>query len=317
MEPTNLNNSGSILDVILEKCSNTEHSTNGEIVRRGLNEILRVHAKREKTLRESTITLKTNEKFQLQDISEIIEREWVAGKKQVPTTYWADKTSVYVQFASRAVKNLFLDFATTILSSDFKDCITKPNSEGEHVTRRPIRVVMNNVRGNIKAERVEEILKTILSDKEHKMEDFREGKLNMLKSRSIMFNINSEAFKTLFGVLDGALPYTNTQTNTKTRLFMKINCKPWLCRECFAIGNHQCEGRKCAQCGMTGHATKDCKQKTKYCANCKQRGHRAKDVHCPAYLNEVSKEIRKMAFPIESFEDKELRFNLTKHIQLK
>lgn len=316
MDP-NTSNSSSILDIILEKCSNTEQSTNSQTISKALHEAIRIHAKREKALRESTITIRSSDKLQCQEVSDIIEKEWANTKKQAPATYWADKTSVYVQFISREAKFAFLDFATTTLGPDFKESILKPNSSGEHITRKPIRVMISNVRGNIKADRVLDILNNILSSRDQTVEEFREGKPNHMQSRSIMFQVNTEAFKTLFGTLDGALPYTNPQTNTKTRLFLKINCKPWICRECFAIGNHQCEGRVCAQCGMGGHLTKDCKQKTKFCKNCKRRGHRAKDVHCPSYLNEIGKEIRKMAFPIEYFEDKDLRFSLTKHIQLK
>lgn len=314
---SNSTNNGSILDMILEKCANTEQSVHLETVRKGLHDAIRTHAKREKALRESTITIKSDEAMQLQQISEIIEKEWSVGKKQAPATYWADKSAAYVQFISKEVKNSFLDFATTALNSNLKEYIAKPNQEGEHITRRPIRIVMTNVRANIKLTRIMEILRNILSSNDQEFEELREGKPNATQARNIMFQINGEAFKVLFGMLDGALPYTNAESNTKIRLFMKVNCRPWTCRECYAIGNHQCEGRVCGQCGLAGHATKDCKQKTKFCRNCKRRGHRSKDVHCPVYLNEIAKEIRKVAIPIEYFEDKELRFNLAKHIQLK
>lgn len=318
MEANNANNN-SILDVILEKSANIEQASNINTIRVSLDDIIRIQAKREKTLRQSTIMLKSDERFQAKEASEVIEQKWTEEYKQAPATYWADKAYVYVQFISPTEKNKFLDCAMTMLfPAEFKDRIQKPNSDGEHITRRPIKIEIVNVRSNIKLDKIQESLDNIL--KENKLatiEDLREGKLNLRQNRSIMFKANTEAFRILFDTLDGALPYVNTRTNTKTRLFMKINCKPWVCRECYAIGNHTCEGKLCAQCGNKGHLTKDCKQKTKYCPVCKHRGHRAKDTHCPTYLNEVGKELRKMAIPMEYFEEKDHRFCLIKHLQLK
>lgn len=316
MESNNTN--GSILDIILEKSSNIEQQTNKETIRIALNEAIKTHAKRERVLRYSTIAISSDDRFKANEASELIEKHWTDRKDKAPATYWADKTHIFVQFISMEAKNEFLSHANSIFSSEFKDRLQKPNSRGEHMTRRPIRVEISNVRGNIKTNKIEQILKNILSgSKENVLENFHEGKPNHQQQRSILFRINGEAFKVLFGMLDGALPYVNLETNTKTRLFMKINCKPWNCRDCFALGQHQCDGKTCAQCGTKGHVTKDCKQKTKYCNNCKRKGHRAKDTHCPTYLNEIGKELRKMDFPIEYFEDKELRFNLIKHLQLK
>lgn len=315
---SNTNNSnGSILDIILEKSSNIEQSSNRDSIRTALEEAIKVHAKREKVLRQSTITLKSDDHFKVAEASELIEKKWTEESKQAPATYWADKEFIYVQFISPTVKNQFLDFAISALDNDFKERIQRPSKSGEHIQRRPIRVEIANVRANIKTDKVLAILNSILKDKTHKLDNMREGKPNLQKNRSILFSINAEAFKTLFGLLDGALPYVNTATGTKTRLFMKVNCRPWTCRDCFTIGNHQCEGKLCAQCGTKGHLTKECKQKTKFCSNCKKRGHRAKDTHCPTYLNEIGKEIRKMDFPIEYFEEKESRFGLIKHLQLK
>lgn len=314
------NQNNTILDVILEKSSNIEHHSNKEEIKASLIEMIKTHAKREKALRQSTVTFKSDEFFQAKEAAELIENQWTEAKDRAPATYWADKTSIYVQFVTQAEKNAFLDHVATAFPPEIRQRLGRPNSRGEHLERRPIRVEMNNVRINIKADRILATLNKVLEPTKAvgaRVEDFHEGKPNMQRNRSILFKITAQAFWILFGVLDGALPFVNKDTNTKTRLFMKINCKPWTCRDCFAIGNHQCEGKVCAQCATKGHLTKDCKQKTKYCSNCKRRGHRAKDTHCPAYLNEVGKEIRKMDFPIEVFEEKDLRSNLIKHFQLK
>lgn len=148
--------------------------------------------------------------------------------------------------------------------------------------------------------------------------DIREGKPQQVtKSRSIFFKTNAASTKTLLVGLDGMLPYSNQATQTRTKLYLRINVKPWQCRDCYKIGQHQCTGKKCAQCGTTGHSGKECKSKTKFCDICKRKGHRAKDAHCPTYLNEVAKEIRKIDIPLEFYEDKELRIMLTRHLQIK
>lgn len=311
---------GSILDIIAEKSANIEQSTNSNNVRQAINDTLRIQAKREKSTRESTITVKQNDKFNSKTISELIEKEWTEAKKQMPASYWEDKEHVYIQFISGQTKNNFLDFATLNLPAEFRELINKPNSNGEHIERKPINVEINSVRANIKADNIKSTLEQVLEANRNKnaLQNFREGKPNPItKARSILFKTNEQGFKVLFGLLEGTLPYVNMATNSKTRLFMKINAKPWTCRDCFAIGRHECKGRLCGNCSNKDHSTKECKIRTKFCSNCKRRGHRAKEVHCPLYLNEIAKEVRKICLPIEYLEDKEMRFNLTRHLQIK
>ena len=63
--------------------------------------------------------------------------------------------------------------------------------------------------------------------------------------------------------------------------------------------------------------TRDCKSNIRFCPLCKRKGHRAKDTHCPTYLYELTKELKKMAIPLEWMEDKDMRMTLIKSIQLK
>lgn len=311
------NTNGSILDLILEKTSNIEQTTNSINIKGTLNELIRVHAKRERNIRESAISIKPTENFEFKEISKKIEDEWVDKQNQAPVTFWKDNDFVYAQFTTKNMKNSFLDYTAINWPSDLKERISKPDENGHHMKRKGIRVIINNVRGNIQAEKVRTILISILSNSQGEIFDFREGKTHQVSlSRSIMFKTNSEGFKILFGQLDGGLPYSNSLTGTKTRLFMRINLKPFVCRECFTVGIHQCQGQICGQCSGKGHQTKDCKQKTKFCGNCKKNGHRPKDTHCPYYLGEIAKEIRKVDIPLEHFEDANLRFSLTKNVQL-
>lgn len=310
--------SSGLLDIIAERTANTELYTNKAMVKESLSETLKVMAKREKLLRESTIMFKISESITPAKVTELIETTYCFKTNKPSASYLQDKEYAYAQFISQSEKEAFLEWIQlNSITVQYRDAIQPPNDNGEHMLRKPIRVVINNVRRNIKEELVEQSLKRILGDKSDAIQKFKAGKPNdKTGARSIMFSIDGEVFKTLFGSLEGSIPYVNTTNNIRTKLFLKINCKPWACRDCFAFGIHQCEGKLCAKCSNTGHATKDCKSKTKYCRNCKHKGHKARDTHCMVYMAEVAKELRKICIPIEYFEDKELRSNLIKHIQI-
>lgn len=307
----------SLLEVIAEKSANVEQYVLANNIKQNLSELLRTMGKREKITRESAIMVKLDEKVTQVKVTEVIESEYCEAVKKPSATYWADKDYVYAQFISRLEKEYFLAWIQRKRGhSDVKDNILTPNDNGEHLTRKPVRIIINNVRRPIKADLVEKTFKLILGDN-CLFEKFHEGKPDSLTgNRAIIFQTDSEGFKTLFGTCDGSIPYYNASSNAKTRLFLKINCKPWICRDCFSFGHHDCEGKLCANCGSKEHASKDCKSKTKFCKNCKRKGHKAKDSHCPVYQAEIAKELRKVSIPLEFFEDKEKRFHLIKHIQV-
>lgn len=304
-----------LLDIIVEKTSNTEGYTNAATIKENLSEIVKTMSKREKIVRESTIMLKLSGTITSEKITQLIEDSYCSQNSKASASYWFDKEHVYAQFISQAAKEQFLDWIqNNSRATDIRDAILPPNDNGEHLTRKPIRVIINNVRRNIKADIVEQSFKRILVDTSNSLQNFREGKPNAITgTRAIMFNTDSEGFKQIFGTLEGAIPYVSTIHNVKTKLYPKVNCKPWACNNCYEFGKHECKGKTCAKCGTTGHLTKDCENATKYCNNCKRRGHRAKDAHCPTYLGEVSKELRKVCIPMEYFTEKDLRFHFIKH----
>lgn len=315
--------SESILDVIRESTINLEHNINNQVIKNALSDIIRIQAKKERNLRGATVMITTtkitdNNATSTTEIIEMIEREWIEGQKQPTATFWQDKEYIYCQFISKKDKNEFLDYVSTDDKLKFiLKMVEKPNSIGDHFTRKLIRVSINNVRCNIKADRIKEILLRIVDNVED-ISDFREGKIiKDAMKRTIMLKINAEGFRKLFGLLDGAIPYSNRETGTKTKLIMKINCRPWQCKECFMFGQHQCKGRRCGQCSSLDHASRDCKSLTKFCTNCNKKGHKSKDPHCSVYLNEIAKELRKYDIPMEYLEEKELRFALIKSIQIK
>jgi len=308
---------GSILDVINEKTTNLEHLINNKNNKDTLYEGIKVNSKRERLLRESTITIRHDDKYDHNTIVETIEKKWIEPKNQVNGTYWQDKSATYCQFASQTAKNKFLDFATTEPRFELKDLIEKPNNDGQHYTRKPVRLEINAVRGNVKADKILKVLETELPST-GAISDFKEGKPNPLnKTRNILFRANSTAFRYLYDNLGGAIPYVNLDTGTKIKLNIRINARPWQCKDCFKIGQHECQGKHCVQCGQKGHESKNCKSKTRYCSNCKRKGHRAKDASCPTFLNATVSELKKMDIPSEFYEDDEQRAILCKHIQLK
>lgn len=306
--------SNNAIDVLLEKASNIEEIIHKEKVRKFISDCLRTLAKRERNLRESTIMVKYDDNLSAKDIPDIVEKKWSEGEKKPSITSWQDKEFVFLQFADLETKQSFLDFSALHMSDKFVNSIQPPTEMNEHMRRKPVKVIINNVRAAYKTELIKQGLEKTLP--QGALTEFKEHKPNPItKARNIMFQTNEEGFKFLFGTLDGVMPYFGLTLNQKSRLTLKIFCKPWACRDCFSFGFHQCEGKLCAQCSGTKHVTKDCVQKTKYCRNCKKRGHRSKDPHCSVYLQEVAKELRKYAIPMEFLEESDLRFNLTKHLQ--
>lgn len=320
---SNTGNDGqTTIDILLEKTTNIELSNNANNIRKTLAEILKISHKREASVRESTITLKINDDTDFETIRESIEKEWIEEQNESAVTFWKDREFAYAQFITKSAKDQFLDYLKMMVtgtpnSNKHLEKINErlqPPREDRHFKRREARVIMNNIKMN---QKIEEIRNT-LNKLGIKISDLKEGKPNeQTRSRAIMFRTDSKGIETIFGTLDGAIPYNNTRTGTRTRLIAKINVKPWQCRECYKIGPHACEGKTCLQCGNKGHDSKTCKTKTRYCANCKQKGHRAKDTHCSFYLNEVAKEIRKVDIPLDFYEDAEMRFHLQKYLQYK
>lgn len=308
--------SGSILDLIYEKTANVESSTVAKDVKESIKEFLASQAKRERAIRDSTIAVKHSEHWGHTELIAEVDA-WIEKMEQLPPTYWQDKELSYCQFNHKDFKVSFLDHVNQHGSQQLKDNLLRANSFGRHFSRKPARIEMANVKHNIKLERIKELLE-LASTIGDPITEIREGKPHAVtKARSILFKAGASNMTQLFGVLDGALPYNNKATKTRTRIQMKINVKPWQCHDCFAFGQHQCEGKKCLQCGEKGHTTKDCRTKTKTCANCRKKGHKAKDAQCPQYLREITKEIRKIDLPLEFYEDKKQRDQLLGCLQYK
>lgn len=302
----------SILDAIKEQTTNIERVTTNSSTDNILIEALRELALREKVTRESTVTIKNDASLDFEKTSNLIMQEWTIAKQQTPATYWKDRENTYIQFLNKAVKEVFIDFARSKEAlAPVAANILPPNSDGQHITRKEVRIIMSAVPENVDPDKIEDTLKSLTSRKTS-IGKIRAGKsygTQARKVRSLMTSVNAEGFRLIFKSLNGSIPYNDPKT--KIRVFPKIACKPWACRDCYYIGpNHSCEGKACGQCGNKGHTSKECKSKTRYCTNCKRQGHRAKDAHCPTYIREVIKEIKRMDIPVEFLESETKRQEL-------
>lgn len=316
---TQQNNSeatGSILDTIKEQTTNLERIANSNNVDDILADAIREFASKEKITREATITIKCAGELDFDKVSGLITQEWTVAKEQAPVTFWKDRENTYVQFLNKAIKEVFLEFIKAKEQfANIRDKIVAPNHEGQHITRKEVKIIMSSVPVEVQPDKLEASLKN-LAGQHAKIAPIRAGKTfggNGRKLHSLMTGVNAEGFRLLFKGIGGSIPYNDA--NNKIRLFPKIACKPWSCRECFYIGpNHTCEGKACAQCGNRGHQSKECTSKTRYCTNCKRPGHRARDAHCPIYTREVIRELKRMDIPIEYLENKSKRWELLKSL---
>lgn len=311
MEHSSKKSTGSILDTIFEKTANIETAINANTINDHIETALKQHSRRERNVRESTITINHNDNYDHEKIVKIIN-EWIEGTKDLAPTIWQDKLHTYCQTDSSATKQALLNY---LRKQDVKQLITLPDQNGWHFIRRPAKIEIANTKTNLSLESIKDTLTKVLLNSPTRI---REGKANSYtKTRSIFFDADDREIKILFQKLDGHLPYYNNTNNIRTKLQMRINVKPWQCRECFKIGKHNCGGKQCGNCGAKDHAAKECKNDTKFCTNCRRKGHKAKEAHCGTYLNEIIREIKRTDIPIEFYEEDDLRFRFTKFLQIK
>lgn len=323
MNKTNQSADG-LMESIVEKLTNIESMTTTKTTEDIIADALKDHAKRERILRETTITLKHTNEFTSENISEVIKSDYIVALDMPVVEFWRDKDFTYAKFLSKVCKDHFLAYVTeTRLVANSQDklaaAIQTANPDGTHFSRKDVRFEIPNCPELIDTAQLNKTITRVMAPGAV-VKDIREGKVHGYgrKVKSIMLKTNAEGCRTILRGFLGAIPYNSLDSKIKTKLHPKISCKPWSCKDCYFIGpNHKCEGKICAQCAKKGHATKDCKAKIRYCANCKKRGHRAKDANCPIYMREVLNQIKRMDIPMEILEDESRRNQLAKSLYYK
>lgn len=319
----NNNSSATILDIILEKASNIEHESNSTKITRLLNEAIFLNSKREREVRANTITTELTSTTSRDAIEDMVD-DYLEQVKELSSIVWQDKEHCHVQFPSNLAKNLFIRHLdelspTDPIAKELKLKLRPETATGQHFQRKPVRLEIFTMRNQVNSARIQETLAK-MCEYSGGIQEFKEGKRGpQARGKHFYFRVNAEAFDTIFSKHEGIIPYSakDGRKAFKTQLYVKINAKPYTCRECYKVGQHNCPGKICNQCGKPGHNAKDCKQITTYCDNCTTKGHRARDLHCAHFLNEVAKELRKMDIPLEFLEEEENRLYLIKQLQLR
>lgn len=312
-----LENENKILSIIHEKAANIEQITHKNDIAKTIENTIARMARTERDNNLSTITITKDEnKLNYEQIIKEVEDLWIDKFEGAPTTHWQDKMNTYIQFINPIAKNTFIEILKKEKDNPLKNNIPNIDSKSQY-TKKPIRLEITGVKGNIVAKKIEETIRKNVS-KEAKISDFREGKTSFhTKTKIISFLANGEALNDLMKEMKWTIPYYNKTTGTRARFNLKINCKPWLCRDCFAIGRHECQGRKCAKCGNKDHPTKECTSPTKFCTNCHKKGHKARDIHCPTYLHNLTKNLMKTDIPAHLLENNKTRAEIIDKLQLK
>lgn len=312
----NTTNSGTMEN--LDQLRHQSSATKKRNARTAIDENLRRAARRESFIRRTTITFKKSSSTPEELIVQVISQDWINNNKRADVTFWFDRSNVYVQFISLEEKLVFISWLQEAKEVGQVRFAMKPrNKDGTHYKRRPVRLIFPKVRSAVKTERISRTLKHIMNS-DCNLSAPLEGIENpKTKLRCITFSANSNAFKKIFIDMNGWLPYLNGNARFRAQLTFKINCRPMTCKKCHTIGVHTCRGKICSDCAGRGHQATSCSSTTKFCINCQKKGHGAIDSSCPIYSWALTKELFKMDFPLEFYEDANLRDQLVHALLLK
>jgi len=311
-------NSETILDIIHEQTSNIERSSNLQSIKVHLKEALKEQARSERDVREKTVTFSLMKAHSAEVISDKV-LAYALLAQMGPISFRTSKEFLFAQLSTPTEKEALVDYIRlSDNNSVLKETLLPPVQGGRlHFQRLPVKLELNNLASNIKLDRIKSTLESLFDQSRgSKLIMMKDGKTNPQGKRTVSLKVNSQAFSDIFETMNGIIPFADGKI--KTNLFFRINCRPWQCRDCFNIGPHPtCPGKACAKCGNSEHQSNGCSRKTRFCRNCNKPGHSARDAHCPRYLNELSKEIRKHDFPLEFLQNSDRANQLIKAIQLK
>jgi len=311
--------SESILEAIHEQTTNLEKASSLATIRQHLKEAIREQGRTERSTRSKTASFSLRKAHSAEALQDKV-MAYALMAQLGPVAFRSSKELLFVQFATPGEKEAAIDFIKLSHTSNIlKETLlpANPITKG-HFERLPVKLELNNLHSSIKLDKVKEVLDSLIDDsKGGKLISIKDGKPSAINGkRTISMKVNSHAFSDIFEKMNGMVPFNDGKT--KTTLFFRINCRPWQCRACYAIGHHPtCDGKTCTKCGAKEHQATNCTKRTRFCTKCKKPGHSARDSHCPRYLNEFAKEVRKFDFPLEYLEDNERIGQLIKQLQLK
>lgn len=313
------NPTSSSLDILSEKIDNIEVITNHTNLKTQLYQALKNAGKRERETRKLTLTFSAGSETLLQNIIQEVEK---VNEGFPPLLYWMDKSSAYIKICDKsAMKRIRENITNAPTGSGLeqaKEAMVMEEDAPKTLTRKPVRLEINNVNNQIKLDSIVGILQAI-QGKEKLYTDFKEGKtIARNASRLISFRANSKGMEKIYKNYGGQLPLKNQINQNKViRFYPKVNIKPYSCRECYNTQHdHKCPGRVCNNCGEGGHQATNCTKSTRFCSNCNKPGHRAKDKNCPRFIQAIIKEIQRHDLPMEFLEDSASRLMLINNLQL-
>lgn len=391
MRARKLRSTAGVLERMDENLQEMNKSNTIKLFEQKLSKELSAAYKREKNLRNSTVTIRKGEGMSYEDILNIIDSHYVNKLKKRLNYYWQDNENVYCQLDSSESKKHFIEFITSSgaplefsrkmldhiqVKMFLPDVEMNPNessigrneasrgsvsqengsvgkaigtnnksqsissskspiyatlremyrraSRTDHVNarilfycRKPVRLEIEYVKPEISVSILNDIMKRYRRQGSQ-ISEIREGKVhNSTKARSFLFNANQEGFRVIFLELTGSIPYCDQKSGERARLRVKIDLRPRRCKDCYKMGRHSCEGKRCGNCGSLRHSLKDCTSSRKFCSNCKCPGHNATEVmKCSSYFGELLKELRRVDIPLEYYNDAMHRKILMKAIKI-
>lgn len=210
------------LDIIKEKLNNIEASSNRSSIRKTLDDAIKTMAIRESRTRQLTVTIRTDELMKGDQLMQQINENF---RVTLPTQNWEDKKHLYLRFSHSGDIDKFARDVTKSNNEPLTSIGKRidRDSKGSIVTltRKPIKMEITNVKDHVKLDDIKkafEKLDTGIAE----ITELKEGKLvERTKSRYVSFKANAEAFSLIYKNLDGII------TTTRTRLYPKVNAKPF------------------------------------------------------------------------------------------
>lgn len=306
-------------DMIYEKVANCESKANKVYIDNYLKNNLHKLTKMERIKTESTISIKTdNLAIDKNKIMDTIKDTCKPHRISLPITWDNRRDTIFAQFINQEQKMRLIKSIRTNKTNPLYNMIVKIKEETGHYNKPPVKMEIANIDQNIDERQIEATLKAAINTDCY-ISNLKSGKVHGQKQlKSISFTMDATGIKKLTEKTRWTIPYVDERSMKRTNLFIKINCKPWLCKDCLGIHNKErCPGKICTRCSKKGHNSIECSSPTKYCKNCNEPGHSPKETHCTFYLNQLVKNLTRVDIPSNTWDSNRLLLDTIENIQLK